>query len=115
MRKGFRKLREQLRPSKPKSTDIPTPTRSFLGASEISAIASSQIGSGSTWSYTSGAQRSAAASHQTPITTTIGHGAKNVLEVATEAADAFAPLKSVLGGIRAALKVYEVRQCIICD
>lgn len=47
---------------------------------------------------------------QTQIVTTIGHGAKNVLEVATEAADAFALLKSVLSEIRATLKIYEVRQ-----
>lgn len=45
----------------------------------------------------------------TPIGHTVLHGLKTVLEIATESADAFGPLKSVLGGIRAILKVSGVR------
>lgn len=46
--------------------------------------------------------------NQTPIGATVGHGLKNVLEIATEAADAFGPLKSTLSGLRAILKAFEV-------
>lgn len=46
------------------------------------------------------------------IGSTVLHGAKAVLEVATEAADALPQLKSVLGGIRAIVKLCEVGKCL---
>lgn len=80
---------------------IPTP-ESIPGASVIAAGPSKE---------TSTTLPSNEVPPKIKIGDTIWHGAKAVLELATEASDALPQLKSVMSGIRAIVKLCEVSNC----
>lgn len=88
----------QVSPSPPVSTlDSPSGSGVIVCGSMKEAVSAKQ-------SWTNATQ-------EVKLANTILHGAKAVFEVATEASDALPQLKSVLGGIRAIIKVCEVSWC----